>query len=96
MIDSIIGTLEDTAAWRRQKASGYDDVRNIQAAEDLEAFCAELRQGNPDLNEEISEAYEANPERFWEVVHEEVKSVGFSSCVASGESLLRSVLRRLV
>ena len=102
-LNIIIGyKVQDTAEWRRRKASEFpDDARNVVAAEQLERLAAEISalEGS-ELHGQIDEAEDGinriceikNDSAVWQDVSEtlsaELRSVGFHGGCSTGRELL--------
>jgi hypothetical protein len=102
-LNIIIGyKVQDTAEWRRRKASEFpDDVRNVVAAEELERLAAEISalEGS-ELHGQIGEAIDGinriceikNDGDVWgdvdETLSAELRSVGFHGGYGTGRKLL--------
>lgn len=99
VLEGLVDQLQDTARWRREKASEYRDSRSFAASSLLETLAAKLVAGDA---VELTSIYAASLSQFsmensdhWKIIddtNEYIKRIGFDHFPDDAAELLRDLI----
>ena len=96
MIEHLQTAFENSAEWRREKASEYpDDDRNLEAATQLDALAKSVANVSAECAAQYAELFSGGNTRAVEEEQEMIRSVGFHSSWDTAEEFIGDLVERI-